>query len=113
MGLYIRPAYGYVLKRKATEEEINYVMNYSNEDENIIFKYHYDSNVIVFLLRNGKIQHIYEDDTFFIDDLFEYSEERKEKSRSLFKELLERKDLPNSLKNISDWEENFVINTFS
>lgn len=113
MGLYILPAYGYVLKRKPTSEEVDYAEDNFVFEGNVIFRWSQDSNSIVFLYKNEKMQHIYEGDTFFIDNLFEYSDERKEQARDLFKEFLTVENLPDSLKDISAWEEGLVMHVIS
>lgn len=113
MGLYILPAYGYVLKRKPTSEEVDYAEDNFVYENNVIFRWSQDRNRIVFLYKNGEMQNIYEGDTFFIDNLFKYSDERKEEARNLFKEFLSKEDLPESLKDISAWEEGLVMHVIS
>lgn len=116
MGLYLKPSYGFIIKRKFSKEELKFVEKYDNDygGTTPILAYDYDNNQIVFKVRKSRdIFHVFESSVFKYDDEFVIDDKTKEYARQEFKKLLEMKKLPETLKDPSLWTETQLLDVIS
>lgn len=113
MALYIKPNYGFSLKRKATDEELNFVLrlidDQSNEKIDASIKISPEKSTLMFLYPSQDSECIHAGEFFNVGDLFEFSVKEKQKLKIDFEEFIKNPELPESLKDLSQWEEKILM----